>query len=30
MNIKQLVEASDGNTFTIYNPATTKKLADGK
>lgn len=25
----QLVEASDGKTFTLYNPATTEKVADG-
>lgn len=26
----QLVEASDKKTFTLYNPATTAKLADGR
>jgi hypothetical protein len=26
----QLVEASDKKTFTLHNPATTSKLADGR
>ena len=26
----QLVEASDKKTFTVYNPATTEKVTDGK